>query len=1069
MQISKISIQRPTLVVVLFSILTLMGLLSYFSLNYELFPKFASNVITITTVYPGAGPEEVESSITKKIENAVAAMENVKKLTAISSDNLSVLTIQLTTAANADVSLEDAQRRVNVIISDLPTDAKTPSLNKFDLSDLPIITLSATANMEATKLYDIVNQKIQPMLSRLPGMAQATLVGGEEREIQINVNAQKLEAYKLSLAQVRQVVTNANQEYPTGAIKTDEQNMSIRLQGKLTSIDELRNLVVTTTDNGTQVRLSDIADVQDGIKDQDQLARVDQKESIAIQLQKQTDANAVTVSKEVKAAVVQLEDEYKSFQLKLGIANDTSTFTLDSANSVIRDLFIAVLLVAAVMLLFLHTIRNAFITMISIPASLIATFIGMKLFNFSLNLMSLLGLSLVVGILVDDAIVVLENIQRHMEMGKNRVRASYDAVAEIGVTVMSITAVIIVVFLPISLTNEIVSQILKQFCIVVMIATAFSLLSSFTIVPLLSSRIGKLEHLTGKNIFEKFIMWFERRLEAFTHWMSSLLRWALRHRVATMLVATVLLFSSFYLVGGGYIGGEFIPNGDRGQFIVALELPKDASVQQTNQATMKAEAFLAKKAEVVSMITVVGQASADNFGQANQAVAYESQITVTLVDESKRSVSSDIYAAHVKQDLQDQLTGVKVKTLPVSILGSAQAAPIQLDVLGADLDSAMAFATVALDTLRTLNGITEAKLSMEEGTPEIDVHMDRDKMSALGLTLDVVGATMATAFQGTADDSKLKYRQGAYEYDMNLRFGRFDRKNMADVSNLAFINSHGELVRLNQFATVTEGSGPSELERRDKSPSVSVRSQVIGRPSGTVTAEFAAKLLKMKRPVGVTYIFAGDQENQGDAFATLGVALLISIVVVYLIMVALYDSYIYPLVVMGSLPMALIGALLALALTNNTLNIFTILGLIMLMGLVAKNAIILVDFTNQSKAEGHNTVDALIYANHARLRPILMTTIAMVFGMLPIALAHGGVSAVENGLAWVVIGGLISSMFLTLIVVPVIYSLADGFMRRFHLGHPEKQKQIIADMNASYTPSENGHAATPSASPAIPH
>lgn len=804
MQISKISIQRPTLVVVLFSILTLMGLLSYFSLNYELFPKFASNVITITTVYPGAGPEEVESSITKKIENAVAAMENVKKLTAISSDNLSVLTIQLTTAANADVSLEDAQRRVNVIISDLPTDAKTPSLNKFDLSDLPIITLSATANMEATKLYDIVNQKIQPMLSRLPGMAQATLVGGEEREIQINVNAQKLEAYKLSLAQVRQVVTNANQEYPTGAIKTDEQNMSIRLQGKLTSIDELRNLVVTTTDNGTQVRLSDIADVQDGIKDQDQLARVDQKESIAIQLQKQTDANAVTVSKEVKAAVVQLEDEYKSFQLKLGIANDTSTFTLDSANSVIRDLFIAVLLVAAVMLLFLHTIRNAFITMISIPASLIATFIGMKLFNFSLNLMSLLGLSLVVGILVDDAIVVLENIQRHMEMGKNRVRASYDAVAEIGVTVMSITAVIIVVFLPISLTNEIVSQILKQFCIVVMIATAFSLLSSFTIVPLLSSRIGKLEHLTGKNIFEKFIMWFERRLEAFTHWMSSLLRWALRHRVATMLIATVLLFSSFYLVGGGYIGGEFIPNGDRGQFIVALELPKDASVQQTNQATMKAEAFLAKKAEVVSMITVVGQASADNFGQANQAVAYESQITVTLVDESKRSVSSDIYAARVKQDLQVQLTGVKVKTLPVSILGSAQAAPIQLDVLGADLDSAMAFAKVALDTLRTLNGITEAKLSMEEGTPEIDVHMDRDKMSALGLTLDVVGATMATAFQGTADDSKLKYRQGAYEYDMNLRFGRFDRKNMADVSNLAFINSHGELVRLNQFATVTE-------------------------------------------------------------------------------------------------------------------------------------------------------------------------------------------------------------------------------------------------------------------------
>ncbi len=1058
MQISKVSIQRPTLVVVLFSILTLMGLLSYFSLNYELFPKFATNVITITTIYPGAGPEEVESDVTKKIENAVAAMENVKKLSAISSDNLSVITIQLTTNANADISLEDAQRRVNVIISDLPTDAKTPSLNKFDLSDLPIITLSASASLEATKLYDIINQKIQPQLSRLPGMAQVTLVGGSQREIQINMDAKKLEAYHLSLAQVRQIVTNANQEFPTGAIKTESSNMEIRLQGKIDSISQLRNLVLTTADDGTQVRLSDVADVQDGIKDHDQIARVNRVDAIALQLQKQTDANAVEVSGEVQKAIVQLEKDYAPYKLHLGVANDSSTFTLDAANSVIRDLFIAVLLVAAVMLLFLHTIRNAFITMISIPASLISTFIGMKLFNYSLNLMSLLGLSLVVGILVDDAIVVLENIQRHMEMGKNKVRAAYDGVSEIGLTVMSITLVIVVVFLPISLTNEVVSQILRQFCVVVMIATGFSLLSSFTIVPLLASRIGKLEHLTGKNIFEKFLMWFERGLDGFTNWMSNLLKWCLRHRLVTLGIATVVLFSSFYLLGGGFIGGEFIAQGDRGQFIVALELPKDASVEQTNQATMKAEAYLDKLPEVVTMITVVGQASADNFGQANQAVPYESQITVTLVDEKHRKESSAIYAAHVKQALAAQLTGVKVKTLPVDILGSAQAAPIQLDVLAADLDSATAFADTALAVLNTIDGVTGAKLSMEQGTPEIDVHLDRDKMSALGLTLDQVGATMQTAYQGTADDSRLKFRQGAYDYDINLRFGKFDRRNIGDVSNLAFVNNRGSLVRLSQFATVVEGSGPSELERRDKSPSISVRSQVIGRPSGTVTAEFAAKLLKLRRPVGVTYIFAGDQENQGDAFSTLGVALLISIVVVYLIMVALYDSYIYPLVVMFSLPMAIIGALLALALTNNTLNIFTILGLIMLMGLVAKNAIILVDFANQSKEQGHSTYDALVFANHARLRPILMTTIAMVFGMLPIALAKGGVSAVENGLAWVVIGGLMSSMFLTLIVVPVIYSLADGFMRRFHLGHPEKKKQIMAAMTEE--PSGNGQTVT---------
>jgi len=1051
------------MVVVLFSILTLMGLLSYSSLNYELFPKFASNVVTISTVYPGAGPEEVESSVTKKIEDAVAAMENVKKLTAISADNLSIVTIQLNNGADADVALEDAQRKVNSIISDLPSDAKTPSLNKFDLSDLPIITLSATSNMEATKFYDLINQKIQPSLSRLPGMAQASLIGGSEREIQISINAAKLEAYKLSLGTVRQIVTNANLDFPTGNIKTSQQNIQIRLTGKYQSIDQLRNLVLTTTSDGTQVRLSDVADVQDGVKDPELLSRVDRKESIAINLQKQTDANAVDVSKEAKKVIAQLEQDYKPYGLKLAIANDTSDFTLESANSVIRDLFIAILLVAGVMLLFLHSIRNAFITMISIPASLIATFIGMKVFGFSLNLMSLMGLSLVVGILVDDAIVVLENIQRHMEMGKNKVRAAYDGVAEIGVTVMSITLVIIVVFLPISLTNELVSQILRQFCVVVMIATGFSLLASFTIVPLLSSRMGKLEHLTGKNLFEKFMMWFERMLDGFTHWMSGLLKWTLAHRFVTLLICTVILFSSFLLLAKGYIGGEFIPNGDRGQFILALELPKDASVQQTNQATMKAEAYLATQPEVVSMITVVGQASADNFGGASQNVAYESEVTVTLVDESKRSVSSDIYAAHVKKELSAILTGIKVKTMAVSILGSAQAAPIQLDVLAQDLDSARTFADTALAELRKIEGTTETRLSVEEGTPEIDVKVDRDKMAALGLTMDVVGSTMQTAFNGTADDSKLKFRQGQYDYAINLRFGSFDRKNISDVSNLAFVNSGGALVRLSQFATVTEGSGPNQLARRDKSTSVSVLSQVIGRPAGTVTAEFAARLSKLRRPVGVTYIFAGDQENQGDSFSALGIALLISIVMVYLIMVALYDSYIYPLVVMFSLPMAIIGALLALALTNNSLNIFSILGMIMLIGLVAKNAIILVDFTNQSKEEGHNTYDALIFANHARLRPILMTTIAMVFGMLPIALASGGVSAVENGLAWVVIGGLISSMFLTLIVVPVIYSLADGLMARFGLGHPEKKKLILQQMSeevpADAHSGDSGHGA----------
>ncbi|MGX5818096.1 efflux RND transporter permease subunit [Chitinophaga lutea] len=1046
MKITEISIKRPTVVVVLFTILTLLGFISYKSLNYELLPKFSSPIVTIATVYPGASPQEVESTVTKKIEDAVASMEKIKKIMSKSSESLSVVTVELNNDANVDIALQDAQRKVNAILADLPGDAKPPSLNKFSIDDLPIMTLAATAKMDDRQFFDLVDKKLQPMLSRLPGVAQISLIGGQEREIKINIDPKKLEAYNLSILQVRQLVTNANLDFPTGKVKTVDQQILVRLAGKYKTVDQLRNLVLTTTGTGTQVRLQDVADVQDDAKDAERIARVDGIAAIAMQVQKQTDANAVTVSEEMKKAIARVEKEYAGNNLKIAVANDSSVFTLESADSVIHDLIIAVLLVAAVMMLFLHSLRNAIFVMIAIPASLIATFIGMKMMGFSLNLMSLLGLSLVVGILVDDAIVVLENIYRHMEMGKNKVRAAFDGVKEIGFTVTSITLVIVVVFLPISLTNELVSKILREFCVVVMISTMLSLLASFTIVPLLASRFGKLEHLTGKNFFQKFILWFEKQLDKFTNWMTGMLKWALAHKTVTIVGSLVLLIASFQLVGRGYIGGEFIPKGDRGQFIVMLEMPKDASLEQTNQVTRKVEQMLDKEKNVTSMITTVGQTSEDGFGTA-QSTAYKSEITVMLVDQHLRE-AQDIYAAKVKSVLKSQMPGVKVKTTPVSILGTAERAPVELIVMGTDLDSVMAFAKTAMGTLKTVEGASEVKLSVEEGNPEINVQVDRDKMSALGLTLDNVGGTMQTAFSGTADDSKVKFRQGEYEYDINIRFDDFSRKNIQDVSNIDFKNDKGQLVKLSQFATVTEGSGPSRLERRDKNTSVSVQAQVMGRPSGTVTQEFVAKVSQLQKPTGVSYILGGDAENQGDSFSTLGVALLISIVMVYLIMVALYDNYIYPFVVMFSIPLSIIGALLALALTNNTLNIFTILGMIMLIGLVAKNAIILVDFTNQMKEEGQSTYDALLHANKARLRPILMTTIAMVIGMLPIALATGGVASTKNGLAWVIIGGLISSMFLTLIVVPVIYMVVDKLMAKFGMGRVSKKRYIRQRMVA---------------------
>ena len=1043
MKLAEISIKRPTLVIVLFTVLIAGGILSYTSLNYELLPKFSLSTVSISTVYPGASPSEVENTVTRKIEDAVSSMENIKKLEAKSYESLSIVTVTLNTGADADYALNDAQRKVNAILKDLPNDVDPPSLQKVSLDDLPIMTLSASSGMEASAFYDLMDKRIGPAISRAPGVAQVILIGGQEREIQVNLDAERLEGYKLSVAQVQQSILSSNLDFPTGSVQTREQDILIRLTGKYRNVQELRNLVVATKE-GVSIRLSDVADVQDTQKDVEKIARVDQKSSIAVQITKQSDANAVAVSEQVQKIIAKLQQDYKANNVKLVIANDSSTYTLDSADAVIHDLILAIVLVAFVMLFFLHSIRNALIVMVSIPASLIATFIGMQLLGYSLNLMSLLGLSLVVGILVDDAIVVLENIYRHMEMGKNKVRAAYDATKEIGFTVTAITLVIVVVFLPIAITTGLVSDILREFCMVVVMATLLSLLSSFTIVPWLSSRFGKLEHIEGKNIFGKAILAFERMLDRFTAFITGLLTWALRHKIMTLVSVFLLLVASFFLLGAGYIGAEFFPKSDKGEFLVQIEMPKDIAIEQTNQAALKAEAFLKKQKEVVKIITTVGQASGD--AGASQSTAYKAELDVHLVPKSERADDSYLYAAKIKAALQKELVGAKIKTAPVSILGTAEQAPLALVVMGPTLDAAMSFAEQAMQSLHTIKGATEIKLSVEAGNPEINVQVDRDKMAALGLTLQDVGAAMQTAFSGNTDG---KFRSGEYEYDINIRFGSFNRASVADVQNLVFVNKDGQQIRLAQFAEVKQSSGPSQLERRDKSIAVTVEGQTVGRPTGTVAAEWKTAIEKLKMPTGVSYVWGGDQENQGEGFGTLGIALLAAIVLVYLIMVALYNSFAYPLVVLFSIPLSIIGALLALGLTNNTLNIFTILGLIMLIGLVAKNAIILVDFTNQRKAAGETTQQALIQANHARLRPILMTTIAMVIGMIPIAVAKGAGAEWKNGLAWVVIGGLMSSLFLTLIIVPVMYAIIDKLSNKLT---KKKEQSIEEMMTADYQP-----------------
>jgi hydrophobic/amphiphilic exporter-1 (mainly G- bacteria), HAE1 family len=1037
MKITEVSIKRPSVILVLFIILTFMGLTSYRKLSYELLPKFSSPIVSITAIYPGASPNEVENTVTKKLEDAVSSMENVDKITGTSYEGLSVVVVQLRAEANVDIALQDAQRKINAILGTLPEDVKSPSLGKFSIDDLPIMRLGVSADMNATELYDLVKLRIQPNLAKIPGVAQTNLIGGEEREIRVNVDNEKLKAYHLSLPQLVNLIETSNLDFPTGKIKTQEEQVLIRLAGKYTNLSDLRNLVVARNQNGGPVRLSDVAEVQDTKKETELINRINLQNSIGISIQKQSDANAVAVSELVRKEIASLESSYAKENLKFNIAQDSSEYTLESADAVIHDLVLAVILVAAIMLLFLHSLRNSVIVMIAIPLSLISTFIGMSLLGFTLNLMTLLGLSLVVGILVDDAIVVIENIYRHMEMGKSKVQAAYDGVKEIGFTVVSITMVIVVVFLPIALTTGLISNIMKQFSIVVVIATLLSLLVSFTMVPFLYSRFGKLEHISAKTFFGRIILGFERALDRFTAWIQGLLTWALTHRAITIIGAVVLFIGSFALVGAGFIGSEFVAQGDRGEFIMILEYPKKTSVEQNNVTTRQIEAYIAKKPEVVSLFTSVGQTSESGMG-SSQATSYKSEINIKLVPADQRKESSDIYGVLLKNEILQRFPGVKVKSTPISILGTANQAPIQLIVTGPTYDTVMQFANRLMERVKNVEGTQEVKLSVESGSPEVVVKTDRTKMAELGLDLQSVGATMQYAFSGNTD---AKFRQGENEYDINVRFDEYDRRSVDDIRALTFMNKFGQSIRLDQFAEVKESSGPSRLERYNRISSVNVNAQLLGRSSGAVADEIKGILTTMDKPSGVDVTFGGNQQNQEESFSQLGFAFLTSILLVYLIMVALYDNFIYPFVVLFSIPLAMIGALWALALTANTLSIFTILGIIMLIGLVAKNAILVVDFTNHLKEKGMSTNDALLEATKERLRPVLMTTIAMVVGMLPVALATGAGAAWKNGLAWAIIGGLVSSTFLTLVVVPVVYQVVDRLIVKLGFGNKQKALQ----------------------------
>ncbi|HUI64993.1 MAG TPA: efflux RND transporter permease subunit [Bacteroidota bacterium] len=1019
MTITELSIKRPTLVIVVFTGLTVLGLFSYSQLKYELLPKITPPWISIITAYPGASPNEVETGVTKVIEDAVSGIDKVANVYGTSQEGLSIVSLEFTMSVDVNSSLQDAQRKVGEVASQLPVNAKTPTLTKFALDELPVLRVGASANMPSREFFKLIQDHIQPRLAKLDGVGQIALVGGDEREIRVNIDPQKLRSCGLSLLQVDQMIKASNIDFPTGKVEEHGAQYIVRLAGKFASIDELRRLVVGQTRLGGNIRVEDIAEVEDGRKEYVQLSRINGKGSVGIIVQKQGEANSVEVSRIVRAEMAALETEYARIGLKFDVAQDASTFTVDAANAVKHDLMLAIVFVALVMLAFLHSIRNSVIVMIAIPASLVSTFIMIFAFGFSLNLMTLLGLSLVIGILVDDSIVVLENIYRHLEKGNDRRTAALRGRNEIGFAALSITMVDVVVFVPLALVSGLVGNIMREFALVVVASTLMSLFVSFTVTPLLASRFTKLEDLSSMRVLGPFAIWFEKQFHALTETYRALLERSLAHRGMVFAVASVLFIAALLLVPAGFIGTEFMSQVDRGEFTVTMELPPGSSFDNTNLVTRDAERYVFSLDEVDKVFTNVGVSTEGFVGQSSNFI---SEMNITLLPSTQRKRSTDEIQALIKKHLRE-IPGARVRSTPIGIFGTGNSSPIAIVVGGPEYADALGAATMLADLVRKIPGTADVRLSSEEGKPEMRVEVDREKMAQLGLSMGDVGQALRIAYNGD-DDSK--YREGSSEYPIRVLLDKSDRSRTANIGTLTFSNRRGQLVELNAFANLSVATGPTKLQRQNRNYAVTVYSQAIARPSGDIVADIRAALERNPMPQGITLTYSGDEKNRAESFASLLLALAAAILFVYLIMVALYDSFIYPFVVLFSIPVAVIGAFLALALTMKALSIFTILGIIMLVGLVGKNAILLVDRTNQMRREENlPTHEALVEAGQTRFRPILMTTASMIVGMMPIAIGASAGSEWKSGLAWALIGGLFSSLLLTLVLVPVVYSKID--------------------------------------------
>lgn len=1033
MSLADLSIKRPTFITCIVVLMIAAGVQSMMNLGVDLFPDVTFPVVTASVPYPGAGPTEMETLVSKPLEEELSTISGVKRLTSISQEGVSTVIAEFTLETDIKFAEQQVRDRVGAAKRKLPQDILEPVIRRIDPADQPILILALDADLPPAKLFDYADDLVKPKIQQVAQVGLVEVLGGRKREIRVELDQSKLKQREVSASQIAARLGQAGENIPAGKVDVGGKEMVFRTVAEFDSLEDIKSSVVSFVGNDVSVSIGDLGRVVDGLEDQKSLAYVNGKQSLFLYVFRQSGSNTIAVVDGVKKALEKINTDMakEAGQPKLTIVRDGSFFIRANVFDVYESIIIGTILAIIVVYLFLASGRSTIITGLALPNSLIGAFILMSLAGFSINIMSLLALSLAVGLLVDDAIVVRENIFRHIEMGKDPIKAAREGTAEVQLAVIATTLVVIAVFGPVGFLKGVVGQFFKQFGLTMCFAMAISLFDALTIAPMLSAYFAGKNHgikttgLWGGTVgrvlkgFSNFQDWLENVYE-------RILKFTVKFPATVLSIGLVIFLGSF--VALKYVPKTFLPTQDNGEFNIGLDLPPGTSLDEMKELSLKVDEVIRKNKEVEISAVTVGSRDAES----NVATIY-----VRLVPSKKRNMNT----SQVKEMIREQLKPF-AQAMPVvkdyDAVGGGMR-PFTVNIVGFDQKELERVSTELLAKLKNYPALKDVDVNFRPGKPEFQFALDPEKADKIGLLPVAVGQELRTLIEGA---TPAKYRENGREYDVRVRL-REDQRDLQTSFNKTFVpNINNFLVPLREVAQPIEATGTSKITRQDRARYIQVAADISpGAGLSQIMTDVTNMLEKdIGMPAGMKHVYVGQAENFQELASNMAIALGFGILFIYLVLASLYESFVTPFTIMLALPLAICGSFYALGLMNETLNLFSMIGSIMLLGIATKNSILLVDYANQLVQQGMDRTEAIIKAGRTRLRPILMTTLALIAGTIPVAIGLNEASKQRTSMGVAIIGGLISSTILTLVVVPAAYSYVD----RFRIWSKKILKQVFS-------------------------